>query len=218
MFIGWYGTAQFGCNAMPVSSRYNKVKRNRKSDDAEERWYAPAMWSDHRSETCRAAVNSVDKVARDLENKWGIGKLQELASPSLAVKFERARQNFSDAANGDDHNYLVQKAENLIVGWQTLEKAAIKKGHKPTDAEVWFAIAPEDQGEYKFAIVKHASDVAAVDRDAHPRVYTLDEIARIISHYETSMLKTAKEIFPNSKITKIGDNNDAKTYDDPIPF
>jgi len=203
---------------VPVSSRYNKVKRTRKKDDAEERWTAPAMWSDNRSEVCRAAVNSVDKVARDLENKWGIGKLQELAPPKLAVAFERARQNFSDAANGDDHNYLVQKANNLIEGWQALERKAIKNGFSPTDAEVWYAIAPEDQGEYKFAIVKHASDVAAVDRDAHPRVYTLDEIARIISHYETSMLVKAKEVFPNAQITKIGDNTNKEPPNDPIPF
>ena len=203
---------------MPVSSRYNRVRRKRKSDDAEETWFAPAMWADHRSETCRAAVNSVDKVARDLENKWGIGKLESLASPSLAVKFEQARQNFSDAAQGDDAQYLVQKANNLIDGWKALERSAIKNGNSPTDAEVWFAIAPEDQGEYKFAIVKHASDVAAVDRDTHPRVYTLDEIARMISHYETSMLKSAKEIFPNSNITKIGDIKNAKKYDDEIPF
>lgn len=203
---------------MPVSSRYNKVKRTRKKDDAEETWTAPAMWSDNRSEICRAAVNAVDKVARDLENKWGIGKLQELASPGLAVKFEQARQNFSEAANGDDHNYLVQKADNLIAGWKALERQAIKNGFSPTDAEVWYAIAPEDQGEYKFAIVKHASDAAAVDRDAHPRVYTLDEIARIISHYETSMLVKAKEIFPNSEITKFGDNTNKEPPNDPIPF
>lgn len=203
---------------MPVRSRYNKVKRERKTDDAEEQWFAPAMWSDKRSEICRAAVNSVDKVARDLEQRWGIGKLEELASPKLAVQFEQARQNFSDAANGDDHNYLVQKAENLITGWKALEAQAIKNGHSPDDAEVWYAIAPEDVGEYTFAIVKNASDAAAVDREKYPRVYSLDEVARIIHNFENSMIRKAKEIFPNSTITKIGDNTNKEPLNDPIPF
>lgn len=203
---------------MPVRSRYNKVKRQRKNDDAEEQWFAPAMWGDKRSEICRAAVNSVDKVARDLEQRWGIGKLEELASPKLAVQFEQARQNFSEAANGDDHNYLVQKAENLIKGWKALEAQAIKNGHSPDDAEVWYAIAPEDVGEYTFAIAKNGSDAAVVDRDKYPRVYTLDEVARIIHNFENSMIRKAKEVFPNSTITKIGDNTNKEPPNDPIPF
>ena len=56
---------------MPVEGRYNRIKRKRKIDDAEERFSVSAMWSDSRSEICRAAVNSVDAVARDLEMKWG---------------------------------------------------------------------------------------------------------------------------------------------------
>lgn len=203
---------------MPVSSRYNKVKRQRKKDDAEGQWFAPAMYGDKRAEVVRAAVNSVDKVARDLEMKWGIGKLEELAPPKLAVGFEQARQNFQDAAQGDDHNRLVDKANNLIKGWQTLEASALKRGHKPTDAEVWFAIAPEDVGEYKFAIVKHGSDAAIVDRDVYPRVYTLDEVARIIHNFENSMVRKAKEVFPDSTITKIGNNENKEPPNDPIPF
>ena len=203
---------------MPVRSRYNKVKKQRKNDDAEEQWFAPAMWSDKRSEICRAAVNSVDKVARDLEQRWGIGKLEELASPKLAVQFEQARQNFSEAANGDDHNYLVQKADNLITGWKALEAQAIKNGHSPDDAEVWYAIAPEDVGEYTFAIVKNGSDAAVVDREKYPRVYSLDEVARIIHNFENSMIRKAKEVFPNSTITKIGDSTNKEPPNDPIPF
>ena len=203
---------------MVVRSRYNRIKRKPKSDDAEEQWFAPAMWGDHRYEICRAVVNSVDRVARELENKWGVGKLESLATPKLAAQFERARQNFSEAANGDDHVYLEQKGQNLIDGWKALEQQAINNGHKPGDAEVWYAIAPEDIGDYKFAIVKHASDIEAVDRELHPRVYTLDEIARMITHFETSMLKTAKTTFPKSEIIKIGGSRNGETFDDPIPF
>ena len=120
---------------MPVEGRYNRIKRKRKIDDAEERFSVSAMWSDSRSEICRAAVNSVRCSART-RNEMGIGKLEELVPPKLAVKFEQARQNFSEACQLDDSDYLVQKANNLITGWKKLETSAIEAGHKPGSAEV----------------------------------------------------------------------------------
>jgi len=201
-----------------ASSRYSAAKKNRKTDVADDSWKAPTMFSDKRSDICNAAIRSVDKVARDLEMKWGIGKLEELAAPKLAVAFEQARQNFNDAANGDDHNYLVQKADNLIQGWKAVEAYAIKNGNSPDDAEVWYAIAPPDAGGDKFAIVKHAADAAAVDREKYPKVYTLDEIARIIKAIETDMISKTKELFPDARITKITPTKGKVILDDEIPF
>lgn len=176
------------------------------------------MFSDKRSDICYAAIRSVDKVARDLEMKWGIGKLEELAPPKLAVAFEQARQNFSDAALGDDHNYLVQKADNLIQGWKAVEAYAVKNGNTPGDADVWYAIAPPDAGGDKFAIVKHAADTAAVDRTEYPKVYSLDEICRIIKAVETDMIAKTKELFPDARITNIMPSTKKVILDDEIPF
>ena len=78
-----------------ASSRYSAAKKKQKIDVAGDSWKAPAMWSDKRSDICNAAIRSVDKIARDLEMKWGIGKLEELAPPKLAVAFEQARQKCS---------------------------------------------------------------------------------------------------------------------------
>lgn len=201
-------------------SRYAKVKRNPKKSTAGESYTAPAMYGDNRSETVRAAINSVDQVARTLEQRWGIGKLERLAPPKLAVAVEQARQNFSAAAQGDDSNYLVQKANNLIEGWKALEKVALKNGHKPADAKVWYFVAPEDAGGKPYAIVDHASDTAAVDMDAVERVYSLDEICRIIKQFESTKLGTmtaaVKDHFPNAKITKT--KHQKENPNDPIPF
>ena len=203
---------------MPAKTRYSAPKKNRKKVVADDSWKAPLMWSDKRSDICNAAVASVDKVARDLEMRWGIGKLEELAPPKLAVAFEQARQNFNDAANGDDHKYLVQKADNLIQGWKAVEAYAIKNGRNPGDAEVWYAIAPPDAGGDKFAIIKHAADSASVDRTEYPKVYTLDEIARIIKAFETDMISKTKELFPDARITNIMPSTKKVILDDEIPF
>jgi len=200
---------------MPVKGRYSRVKRNLKKDDAGESFSVSAMWGDSRAETCRAAVNSVDAVARELEMKWGIGKLEELAAPNLAVKFEQARQNFSEACQLDDSEYLVQKANNLITGWRKLETTAIQAGHKPGSAEVWYGIAPEDCGEYNFAIVKWPSDAAAIDRNKYPIVYSLDEVCRIIKSFQQPLVEAAKTTFKDSKIIDIKTGGN---LNDPIPF
>ena len=201
-----------------TKTRYSEPKKRRKKVVADDSWKAPAMFSDKRSDICYAAIKSVDKIARDLETKWGIGKLEELAPPKLAVAFEQARQNFSDAALGDDHNYLVQKANNLIQGWKAVEAYAIKNGNNPGDADVWYAIAPPDAGGHKFAIVKHEADTAAVDRTEYPKVYSLDEIARIIKAFETDMISKTKELFPDARITNIMPTKGKVILDDEIPF
>jgi len=200
---------------MPVKGRYSRVKRNLKKDDAGESFSVSAMWGDSRAETCRAAVNSVDAVARELEMKWGIGKLEELAAPNLAVKFEQARQNFSEACQLDDSDYLVQKANNLIAGWRKLETSSIEAGHKPGSAEVWYGIAPEDCDEYNFAIVKWPSDAAAIDRDKYPIVYSLDEVCRIIKSFQQPLVEAAKTTFKDSKIVNIKTGGN---LNDKLPF
>ena len=197
------------------TSRYNKSKRSRqKTYSTEEGYKAPAMYSDARRNEVSAAVNSVDEVARNLEQKWGIGKLERLAPPKLAVAFARATENFNAACEGDDLKYLIAKCDNLIDGWKALEATAIKNGHNPTDVDVWFAVAPPDQGSYSFALVKHPADLASVSKEDAERAYSMDEVIRIINDWESRMVKEVKEHFPKSHITKI----ETKEFNDEIPF
>jgi len=197
------------------SSRYNRPKRSRKKTfSTEESYKAPAMWSDVRKQEVSAAVNSVDEVARNLEQKWGIGKLERLAPPKLAVAFAQATENFNAACEGDDLKYLIAKCDNLIDGWKVLEETAIKNGHKPTDVDIWYAVAPPDQGSYSFALVKHPADLASVSREDAQRAYSMDEVIRIINDWESRMVKEVKEHFPKSHITKI----ETKEFNDEIPF
>ena len=195
--------------------RYNRSKRKRqKTFPTESGYKAPKMFSDERRHEVSAAVNSVDEVARNLEQKWGIGKLERLAPPKLAVAFARATDNFNAACEGDDMEYLIAKCENLIAGWKKLEATAKDNGHKPTDVDVWFAVAPPDQGDYSFALVKHPADLASVSKEDAERAYSMDEVIRIINAWETRMIKEVKEHFPQSQIINIEDFKDDKE----IPF
>ena len=47
-----------------------------------------------------AALAPLDRLAREMEGAWGYRRLQSLASPDLAVKFESARQKLDEAIKG----------------------------------------------------------------------------------------------------------------------
>ena len=205
-------------------SRYANVKRNSKDKkkDADESWSAPAMWSDDRYKVVKSAFDAVDEVARQMQHKWGIGKLERLASPQLAISFNRARVNFSDAANGDCEKYMAQKAANLIAGWKALEASAKKNGFNPDDGRVMYLIAPDDAGGGSYAIIGHSCDSKAVTEPVE-RVYTADEVIRILKRWEGThfgdMTSKVKEHFPDAEISKLDSTNiNEKDYDDPIPF
>ena len=206
-----------------MKGRYSKTKVQRKNDD-KDKWFAPSMWADQRYPIVKAALDSVDEVARTLEQRWGIGRLERLAPPELAVKFEQARQNFNHACSDqDDHNYMVQKANNLIKGWKALEKSAEKNGHSPADPKVLYFRAPDDMDGKPYAIVEQSGDYKRVEPDTVKRVYSLDEICRIIQFWEEKMsaVNQVKDIFPGSHITSVKpkkEGKDEKFFDDEIPF
>ena len=75
-------------------------------------------------------------------------------------------------------------------------------------------VAPPDQGDYSFALVKHPADLASVSKEDAERAYSMDEVIRIINAWETRMIKEVKEHFPQSQIINIEDFKDDKE----IPF
>ena len=207
-----------------AKGRYSGAKgRTKHKSDDENKWFAPNMWGDHRYPIVKAALDSVDEVARTLEQRWGIGRLQRIAPPDLAVKFAQATENFNEACNQDDHNYMVQKANNLIAGWKALERSAEKNGFSPADPKVWYLRAPDDALDGKpFAIIENTGDYKRIEPDTVKRIYTLDEICRFIQFWEekNSMANTVKDTFPGSHITSIKPNKENKEefFDDEIPF
>jgi len=67
-----------------------------------------------------AALVPLDRVAREFEGKWGYRRLQSLASPELAVKFEGARQKLDEAIKAQDTDEVAKRAAIMIRGWQAL--------------------------------------------------------------------------------------------------
>lgn len=177
---------------------------------------SPDMWNDKDDASImNAAINSLDQVSREMEQRWGYGTLERLASPDLAAKFEMARESLRVACAGDDPSIVIQKAENMAKGWRVLEKRALEKGEKPIDERIWLHIA--DDGR-RYGFVNEIGIAAQVTESHSCRVYSLDEVTRIVQRYEAEAMIVAatKDAFPGAEIQEIVNKGDK--LNDEIPF
>ena len=192
--------------------KWSGVRRQPKKGSSD---YAPVpdMYNhEGKSQVINAAVKSLDAVARDAEVRWGIGKLESLADPELAVRFEQARVRLNAALNGDDVNEVVARCKDMIKGWKVLEKRVSAAGHKPADFRVWYHKA--DDGR-KYAFVQDPADARLVDKDAV--AYTLDEIARLLDdNYQT--INKVKDLWPGAEVESKKPITTAKEFNDDLPF
>ena len=162
------------------------------------------------------ALKPVDAVARDMEVKWGVGRLQELVSPETAAKFEAARAKLDVAIHDNNVALVIKRASIMERGWKALEKEAIDAGHKPAPPEIWFAHAPEEdgQGKVSFAIAK--DNTAATLAQTDVPVYTVQEIARIVRAWRSEFdSHHAKKVFPGAEVVSI---TGEEIFEDEIPF
>ena len=167
------------------------------------------------------ALTPLDAVAREMESKWGIGRLPELVSEETAVRFGVARECLDQAIEAGDVPAVSQAAANLRKGWGVLDAEATAAGHKPFAPEAWaFQIGPT-----KAAVIQHGSSAKALDAlDPGCAVYTLEEIGNMLHAFmgkEAPSLAAAKAVFPGA-VARVVDKPPESDFNeiigDEIPF
>lgn len=175
----------------------------------------PLAQTPPREGQCYAALKPLDKVAAEMESKWGVEHLPSLVSPDLAMKFEKARQQLDDAVAADDPVLTAQKAAALMRGWQKLDAEATANGHPVEPDKVWHC----EQDGFAIAIVQHHAhgDYAA---EGH-QVFTIDEVTRLIAAKYRDVYD-AKKVFPGAEVTSVKKKEDKPPMDwekgDELPF
>ena len=199
---------------MPYDGKWSKTKKKPEYTGVE--YIAldvPQMYEEEeKAAVIRASLKSVDKVARDMEQRWGIGKLEQLANPALTTRFEQARQNLNHALGQESISEVVAKAEDMIRGWKIIEKKVLEAGHKPECEKVWHMV--NDEGK-KYAFVNDSSDHVYFDKDT--TVISMEEVLRIIEAHYKELYLDVKTHFPEAEITKIT-TKDKDKLDDELPF
>ena len=164
----------------------------------------------------KAVLDGVDAIARQIEGKWGVGRLRLLVGDALRIKFDAQKVKLDAAIATDEEAYVRAQAEGMRRAWLALDRAATEAGAEPLAPEVWECVLPAS-GEV-VSIVRTEIEAHHVARETE--VWTLAEIAVLIERLGDD-LRQVKRAFPGSAVVEVRDRDtppiDWEKGDDP-PF
>ena len=146
----------------------------------------------------RAALDEADALEVDLELKWGRDRLRLLVSTELREKFDRQRLLTSDARWKGDLEDVRREAGRMVKAWKALDKAAEAAGAQVLDPAIWEVCLEDGTVATIIKEPQLANRILAEGRKIN--VYTLDEIAMLLSHYKEVL--AVKLAFPGAEVTK----------------
>ncbi len=162
------------------------------------------------------AIKPLDKMATDMELKWGCDRLPSLVSPAMAAKFGSAKAKLDQAIELNGPAEVVHAVGVMLRGWAALDAEATKAGHKPLPGTVW---CHATDGGFKFAIAQGNAEAlkAAKTRNdlGGATIYSLDEIGRLLEADAYALVNAAKKAFPGATVTNI---NATKIDEDDMPW
>ena len=149
--------------------------------------------------TGQAHIDGADQLAREMELKWGAGRLRLLVSPELREKFDRQRYLFNQAIWHGDLEAVRREGTRMVAAWHTLDRVAVATGAFVMSPEVWEVVLEDGTVAAIVANDTNADAVRASGRKL--AVYTLDEIGRLLSHYP--QIAKAKEVWPGATVEAV---------------
>lgn len=172
----------------------------------------------HRDGPLEAALRVRDRTVLDFDSRWGTDVLQTLVSAETASKFARVRDRLDAAIRVGDVDTAINTMAVEMRGLKAMEEEAIAAGRKPLDpGRCWaFKLADGTQG----LLVQTDDDARAASRS--PRftgwaIYSIPEIAIIISDRSLLGVLDAKKLFPDAKLEAIKPPVDWRKGDE-VPF
>lgn len=174
--------------------------------------------------TGQSFIDEAKIVEREMNRRWGAGRLRMIVGPELRDKFDRQRYLFNQAIWHGELEDLRQQAQRMINAWKALDKQATSTGQTIMLPEVWDIVSPKGN---VYAFVRDRDDAKVYERDRpNVRVFTLEEICLVLDAQEA--VGEAKEAFPYAEVVgwsfgSVGDVLDdiedtSYDLDDEIPF
>lgn len=163
------------------------------------------------------AVGPLDRLAQQMDVKWGIDRLPELVATETATRYGTAMAQLHEAFDAGDVERTAHKA------------AVCMKGLHAMDAEAEAAGQPKAQGNYreyhlgdfKFALIEDDREWQTLKANRPDLVFfTMREAALALKAFcEVSPIMDAKTIFPGATIKELpAMGKSRESLDDPINF
>ena len=164
---------------------------------------------------CDYALAPVDRLAIEMDRKWGIDRLPELVDVEMAQKYGSAVAKMNAAVEAGDVEECRKRCEVVVRGLQAMDAEAERVGAQKACTDVWEV---EIDGKL-FGIMRDGRGWRAI-KEQRPELelLTLREVALAYKyfreHWMGELEKAAKQSFPGAEMIDIK----GKTFDDPIPF
>jgi len=166
----------------------------------------------------QSAVTDYDKVASEMERKWGVDRLPELVDAELRERFWQTVHRLNVAIDKNDPDEVRRHADAAARGWYALDRAASAAGALPPSGEGYDARIDETR---VLRVCKTIED-ATVSQRERPDVVavSVEEIARLWAIWDQrDIVGMAKQAFPGAEILEVRDKPDEKgALNDEIPF
>jgi hypothetical protein len=164
---------------------------------------------------CDYALGPFDRMAAEMDRKWGVDRLVELVTPEMAERYGSAMAKLNAAIEAADPEQVSLRANVCMRGMQAMDQAATQSGAEPASQDVWLVQADGRE----FGLMRDMRAWPAVQAK-HPNLKLISEREMIlaIEMYQQSltgkMIETVKDSFPDADVIKIPDSN----LEDEIPF
>jgi hypothetical protein len=146
----------------------------------------------------KAALAPIDEAFRASEAKWGVGRLERIVSTNTIASYRRGWVAYRAAIEAGDAATVETLAPKMIAALAFMDREATAAGHSSISISEWETILSTGT---VLAIVRTGAEAHALAKDTRSRlVYTLEEIGRIVEHYE--MTNAIKLAFPGATVTK----------------
>ena len=166
----------------------------------------------------QSAVTDYDKVASEMERKWGVDRLPELVDAELRERFWQTVYRLNVAIDKNDPDEVRRHGDAAARGWCALDRAAVAAGALPPSGEGYDARIDET----RVLRVCRTIEDACVSQRERPDVVavSVEEIARLWAIWdERDIVAMAKQAFPGAEIFEAREKSGEKgALNDEIPF
>jgi len=160
------------------------------------------------------AIEPLDRVAVEMEARWGAGRLPRLVTPETAARFGSAKAKLDGAIMARDVQDVCRRARVMIRGWQAMDQEARERG-----AEAWEgrAIGIRWNGQ-DWSIVWDRADLPLICQQSRAPERTI-AAAELLHAWRALKDRIAgidevRKVFPGGEVVRV----DIPIGGDDIPF
>ena len=171
---------------------------------------------------CDYGIAPMDRLAEEMNVKWGIDRLPELVTPEMATRYGAAIAHLNDCIREQDPAKCAAAANNCIRGLHAMDAEATELGHQPASGDFWEYELEGENGQppFRFGILKDdAGWKTAKSKRPDLEFYTMREAAIALrTKIKTAPIEAIKDAFPGASVVEHRPPTPTEKFlDDAIP-